>query len=69
MSTPGLGSPPAATTESGEERNHQPRKTQKRNPFSPEIMKSKSILLLLGNFSPSDSEATQFNSVPIIMTE
>lgn len=65
--TPRPASPPAATTESEEERNHQPRKTQKRNPLSPEIMESKSILLLLGNFSPYDSEATQFNRVPIII--
>lgn len=32
-------------------------------------MKSKSILLLLGHFSPYDSEATQFNRVPIIIIE
>lgn len=49
-----------------EERNNQPCKTQKRNPFSPEIMKSKGILLLLGN-SLCDSEATQFNRVSIII--
>lgn len=40
----------------------------KKEPFlSPEIMKSKSILLLLGNYSPYDLEATQFNRASIII--
>lgn len=37
--------------------------TRRRNPFSPETVQSKSILLLLGNSSLYDSEATQLNRV------
>lgn len=66
ISTPRPGSPPAPTTESEEKRSNQPCKTRKRNPFSPKIMKSKSILLFLGH-SSFDSEATQFTRLPIII--
>lgn len=60
-------SPPAPTMECEEERKEPAvQKTQKRNPFSPEIMKSKSSLLQLRN-SLCDSEATQFNRVSIII--